>query len=192
MSAQISMPRPLAGFAAKRPRGPRRPLATTWRRGISPRTLCLPAAYAAWSRARFPPPPQFLPIKSNSYKVDLLLEEHWRNIDAFFEGLAPGDRPAQRILGRLIATLAPLGTECQCGFSGDVEQDVAVEEDGQRSPRGSARISSVVIRTDPWPRRLLWSSRACSWPTSLGARSQQIGRVLPWHRDARVLRPVDR
>jgi hypothetical protein len=34
----------------------------------------------------------------------------------------------------------------------DVEQDVAVDEDGQRRPRVNARISSVVIRTDPLPR----------------------------------------
>ena len=34
----------------------------------------------------------------------------------------------------------------------DVEQDVAVDEDGQRSLRVRARISFVVIRTDPRPR----------------------------------------
>lgn len=34
----------------------------------------------------------------------------------------------------------------------DVEQDVAIDEDGQRSPRVSARIWPVVIRTVPRPR----------------------------------------
>ena len=37
------------------------------------------------------------------YQTDLLLEEHWRNIDP--RDLSPSDRPAERILGRLVAEL---------------------------------------------------------------------------------------
>jgi hypothetical protein len=38
-------------------------------------------------------------------------------------------------------------------FREDVEEHVAVDEDGRRSPRVSARIACVLIRTDPRPRR---------------------------------------
>lgn len=53
-------------------------------------------------RVRFPPPPPILPTESVGYETDLLLEEHWRNIDA--QEPPPRDRPAERILGRLMAS----------------------------------------------------------------------------------------
>jgi hypothetical protein len=51
--------------------------------------------------------------------------------------------------GALAAALAPFVIPSRCGFSGDGEDDVAVEEDDQQSRRVSSRISFVVIRTDP-------------------------------------------
>lgn len=64
------------------------------------------------------------------------------------EAADPAAPPAVGALGE--GLLGPPGPLRILGH--DVEQDVAVGEDGQRSLRVSARISSVVIRTDPRPR----------------------------------------
>lgn len=98
------------------------------------------------------------------------------------EGRLPGQRKSQEVLLRedVLEVLDPLEPDRDLGvdervdreggalsargeglsrprgplrvLGDDVEQDIAVDEDGQRSPRVSARISSVVIRTDPRPR----------------------------------------
>ncbi len=54
------------------------------------------------TRVRFPPPPPISIIKSDSYEVDFVLEEHWRNIDP--QVVLVGDLPAERTLGRLMAS----------------------------------------------------------------------------------------
>lgn len=63
-------------------------------------------------------------------------------------------------------------------FGENVEQDVAVDEDGQRSPRVSARIWSVVIRTDPRPRSR-WTIDFPRRPASRARRSFRTRTVCP-------------